>query len=237
MSGGTLVISREEKNHNYFKKRLEGFGCTNVTPTALDKDALYMLIRSMKPNFLLMDARFYQCCTPFLMGRIKHDFPKIRMAAFSIGEYPPDIAMYFILNGVTSFVSTQDGIDEFFIHLAEICKGKDYVSPEVMERIKLRREEYPDPAKKITERHKQVIKLICCGFKDHEIADTLSISRNTVVNHKTVLFTSLNVRSPIELVRAALTLEIVRLEELYFYPKGLTVNPKPIKHKSSRGKE
>jgi len=230
MSGGTLVISREEKNHNYFKKRLAGFGCTDVTTTALDKDALYSLLRNLKPHFILMDARFYQCCTPFLMGRIKHDFPKIRMAAFSIGEYPAEIAMYFILNGISSYVSTYDGIEDFFLHLSEICKGKKYVSPDVMECISMRMD-CPDPVGKITERHKQVIKLICCGFKDHEIAETLAVSRNTIVNHKTAIFTSLNVRSPIELVRAALTLEIVRLEELYFYPKGLRVNPKPVKNK------
>ena len=136
----------------------------------------------------------------------------------------PDIAMYFILNGINSYVCSFDGFEEFYKGLGEIAKGRDYISPAVLERIKLRRE-YPEPAGKITDRHREIIRLICCGFKDREIAETLAVSRNTVVNHKTDLFTALNVRSPIELVRAALTLEIVRLEELYFYPKGLTVNP------------
>jgi len=203
-------------------------GFHDVTVTALDKDALYSCIRNLRPDLILMSARFYQCCTPFLMGELHKTFPKIKMAAVCLGEYPVDIAMYFTLNGIKSYINSFDGLDQFYKGLHEVAKGGEYISPAVVERIDLRRE-YPEPAGKITERHKQVIRLICCGFKDKEIAETLAISRNTVVNHKTHLFSSLNVRSPIELVRAALTLELVQLEEMYFYPKDLTLNPQPDK--------
>jgi DNA-binding NarL/FixJ family response regulator len=227
MAGGTLMISRAVKNHSHYKKRLEALGFRNATVTALEKDALYSLIRELKPEQILMSARFYHCCTPFLMGELRKKFPKIKMTAVCLGEYPDDIAMYFILNGINSYVTSFDGVEQFYEGLDEIAKGRSYVSPGVLERIKLRKEEYPDPAGRITERHIQVIRLICCGFKDIEIADVLALSRNTIVNHKTDIFTTLNVRSPVELVRAALTLEILRLEELYFYPKDYTVNPLP----------
>jgi len=234
--GGTLLVSREVKNHAYYKKRMEGMGFRNVTVTALDKDALYSLIRELKPELIMMSARFYHCCTPFLMGELHKHFPKIKMAAVCLGDYPADIAMYFILNGINSYVVSSEGIDQFCKGLEEIAKGREYVSPEVLERINMRRDN-PDPAGKITERLKQVVRLICCGFKDGEIADVLAVSRNTIVNNKTNIFTSLNVRSPIELVRAALTLEIVRLEELYFYPKDYTVNPIPEKNIKRRAKQ
>ena len=228
MKGGTLLISRAVKNHAHYKKRLEALGFRNVTVTALEKDALYSLIREIKPELILMSARFYHCCTPFLMGELHKTFPKIKMAALCLGEYPADIAMYFILNGIKSYITSFDGIEQFYKGIDEVSKGREYVSPEVSKRINIRRDEFK-PAGKITERHLQIVRLICCGFKDSEIADVLAVSRNTVVNHKTSIFTSLNVRSPIELIRAALTLEIVRLEELYFYPKGYTVNPLPKK--------
>jgi len=228
MSGNTLVISRELNNHSYYQKCLEALGFENITMTALEKDALYSLIRNLKPNLLIMDARFYQCCTPFLMGELHQSFPKIKMAALCIGEYPADIAMYFILNGVNSYATTFDGIELFLKSLEEISKGREYISPAVIERIDLRKE-YPRPAGKISGRHKEVIRLICNGFKDLDIADTLHISRSTVDNHKTEIFTSLNVRNSNELIRVAITLEMVKLDELYFYPKDLTINPKPDK--------
>jgi len=226
MSGGTLLVSRAVNNHAYYKKRLMALGFSNVTVTAAEKNALFLLIREIKPKLILMSARFYQCCTPFLMGELHKTFPKIRMAAISLGEYPADIAMYFILNGITSYISSFDGVEQFYMGINEVVKGNAYISPEVVKRIELRRTEI-QPAGIITERLKQVLRLVCCGFKDNEIGDVLSISRNTVLNQKTKIFTSLNVRSPLELIRAALTIEILRLEELYFYPKDYTVNPLP----------
>ena len=233
MAGGTLVITRDVNNHSYYKERLEALGFPDVTMTSLEKDALYSLTRNLKPKFLLMDARFYQCCTPFLMGDLKEKFPKVNMAAVSTGEYPADLAMYFILNGVSSYVTSFDGFEQLKKNLSEISKGREFISPVVLERIDLRRE-YPMPAGKITGRHLEVIRLICCGFKDMDIAETLAVSRSTVDNHKTDIFTTLNIRNSLELIRTALTLGIVQPDEIYFYPKDFTVNPKPEKQRTNK---
>ena len=230
MAGGTLVVSRYVKNHLHYKKRLETLGFSDVTVTALDKDGLKFLIRDLRPSLLMMGARFYHCCTPFMMGELHKAFPKIKMAALCIGEYPPDIAMYFILNGISSYVCSAEGTEQFYFGLGEIAKGRGYVSPEVAKHIEMRRVR-PDAAGKITERHKQIVRLICCGFRDIDIAATLECAKSTIENHKTEIFTSLNVTSSFELIRAALTLEIVKLEDLYFYPRGLMVNPRPGKRK------
>jgi two-component system invasion response regulator UvrY len=211
----------------FYKQHLEALGFSNVTMTELEKDALDSLIRNLKPNLLLMDARFYECCTPFLMGQLKHNFPQINMAAVSLGKYPDDLAMYFILNGVKSYLTTFDGIERFFVDLAKIRNGGEFVSPAVLKRIHLRRV-YPMQAGNISERHIEVIRLICSGFKDIEIADTLHISRRTVTTHKSDIFTSLNVRSPNELIRTALKLEIIKFDETFFYPKDFIVNPLPM---------
>ncbi|MCL2880288.1 MAG: LuxR C-terminal-related transcriptional regulator [Treponema sp.] len=228
MAGGTLMISRAVKNHSHYKKRLEALGFPDVTLTALEKDALNSLIRNMKPNLVMMGARFYQGSTPFLMKELKQTFPKIKMAALCVGEYPADLAMYFILNGINSYVTSFDGIDQWYKGLDEISKGREWISPEVVERIDLRKE-YPMPAGNITDRHKEVMRLICCGYKDLDIADVLHISRSTVDNHKTEIFTSLNIRNSNELMRAALYLKYVKFEEICFFPKGFTLNPKPDK--------
>jgi hypothetical protein len=62
-----------------------------------------------------------------------------------------------------------------------------------------------------------------------DIAEIMSIAKSTVENHKTEIYTTLNVRNAMELIRTALTLEIVKLEELYFYPKDYSLNPQPEK--------
>jgi DNA-binding NarL/FixJ family response regulator len=195
-------------------------------PTDVEKDALNFLIRDFKPAMLLMDARFYQCCTPFLMGGLTQCFPKINMTAVSIGEYPAELAMYFILNGVKSYLTTHDGFEKVNECLLEICKGRKYVSPAVLHRIRLRQVD-PEPARIISGKLNEVIRLVCNGWKDLEIADVLQISRSSVDNHKTEIFRSLNVRSALELVHVALQHGIVSLDELCFRHKDLILNPKP----------
>ena len=236
MKGGTLMVSRAVKNHGYYKTRLETLGFQNVTVTALEKDALNALIRELKPDLLMMGARFYQGCTPFMMGELKRTFPKIKMAALVVGEYPPELAMYFILNGINSYVTSFEGIDQWHKGLDEIAKGREYISPDVVERIDLRRE-YPMPARKITARHKEIIRLVCNGWKDIEIADVLHISRCTVARHKCDILTSLNARSVLELVHIALRLEIVKLEELCFHHKDLILNPLPEENIKRRSRK
>jgi DNA-binding NarL/FixJ family response regulator len=189
----------------------------------------------MKPDRVMMGARFFYSCTPFMMGELRKAFPDIPMAALVIGEYPPDLAMYFILNGINSYVTSFMGVDQFFKGIDKISKGREYVSPGIMERKQMRDPE-PKPSGNITARHREVIRLICSGFWDKEIAGILHISKNTVTNHKTDIFTSLNVRSPIELVITALTQGIVRLDELCFRPYGLILNPLPEENIKGRRK-
>ena len=234
MAGGTLVISRAINNHSYYKKRFEALGFYDVTLTALEKDALSSLICKIKPKLIIMGARFYQCCTPFLMGKLHKDFPKINTAAICIGEYPADLAMYFIINGIKSYITSFDGVDQFYKGIDEVRKGKDYISPAVMTRIDMR-QDYIMPAREITGREMEVIRLICCGYMDLEIADTLHISRKTVDTHRRNIYTSLNVRNAVELIIAALTLKIISMDELHFFPKDYTLNPLPdIKVKRRR---
>jgi DNA-binding NarL/FixJ family response regulator len=221
-----MVITKETNNHAYYIKILKNLGFSSVTATLLEKDALYFQITDLKPSYIFIDAWFYESCTPFMVGELKNRFPQINITAFSIGKYPIDLAMYFIVNGATSYVSTSDGFDKFLDSLAKIYKGKNFISPAIAERIALRNE-YPAPAGKISKRQKHVLRLICSGFTDKEIADTMAVSRNTIVRHKTVMFTTLNVRNSVELIIVALTLKIVSLDELYFHPNDYTVNPVP----------
>lgn len=234
--GGTLLVSRAVKNHAFYKQGLETLKFPDVTVTALEKDALDMLISDMKPDLVMMGARFYQRSTPYLMGELKKKFPTTNMAALSIGEYPSDLAMYFILNGVKSYVTTFEGIDEWYRGLDIVRRGRSYISPDVDERISSR-QSLPAPAGTISPRLKEIILLMCNGFKDVEIADTLHISRRTVTTEKTEIFTTLNVRSPIELIIVAQTIGLIEQQGMFFFPKDFVLNPLPDYLVKKRRKE
>ena len=228
MSGGTLMISRAVDWFPHIKRRLEELGFRNVSVTGEERDALVMAIRELKPDLVMMGAGFYQCATAYRMRELIKCFPGIYFAGVSIDGYPAELGMYFILNGARAFANAYDGPEHWYRGLKDIREGREYTSPEVQKRMDMRKE-YPMAAWGITPRRLEVVRLICNGFRDIDMAETLQISMRTVENIKTEIYTALNVRNCNEVMRAALTLKLVKQEEIYFYPKDFVVNPMPDK--------
>ncbi len=228
MVGRTLVVSRDTNNHSYFKKKMELLGFTNVHTTALDKDGLSLLIHEMKPDVLLMSAQFYQCSTPYRIGVLHHEFPKLYLSVISIGEYPADLAMYFIINGAKAYVSTFDGIQQIYEGMEAIRNRRTFIPVPVQERIDARKE-YPAPARILTPVVTEVLRCICHGLSKEDIADNLAISCRTVENHRKELYRSLNARNAFDLFGAALGLGIVTQEELMLRHRNFVCTPLPDK--------
>jgi len=236
MSGGTLVVSRAVNNHKYYKQRLESKGIKYVYVTDVDRDGLNSIICDMKPDLMIMGARFYQCSTPYMMGMIKKEFCNLNMAAVCYDDYPADLGMYFIANGVNSYFNMFEGIEQFNLGIENILKGNIFVSEIVKNRIAMR-EGNLIPAIKLSQTKLEVIRCICNGFTYDEIVDTLYISPSTVGNYKEEIYRSLNVRNNNELMKEALRLHLVTQDELVFCHKNFTLKPLPKKSKKSkRGK-
>ena len=226
------MVSRSENNLNYYKQRLEGKGIEKVKATSADKDGLNSIIHKMRPDLMIMSARFYQCSTPYMMGLLKKEFPWVRMAALCFDDYPPDLGMYFIVNGV-SYFNMFEGIDQFNLGIKTILEGREFVSEEAMNRLKMRKD-LPLAARKLPQKHIEIIRCICNGFTNFEIADNLALSVRTVANYRELIYLNLNVNDGVDLLRAALTLHIVTEDELVFCHRSHTLKPLPIQSKKNK---
>ena len=226
MAGGTLIVSRAVKLYSFIEERFREMGFENITVTGVEKDGLNMLINELKPWIVFIGCKFYQCCTPFMMAGLHKSFPKLNFAAVSVTDFPDDLAMYFIVNGARSYVNFWEGEEEFFKGMKEIREGRGYVSPEVQRRIDMRSVS-PDPSGKLSDRQIEIIRLVANGYSGAEIADTLHISKGTVDNSKSEIYTAMNVRNENEVVRVAIHQGIIKPEELHFFPRDYELRPKP----------
>jgi DNA-binding NarL/FixJ family response regulator len=208
-----LVLSRDVCLHSHYKARLEAMGFKNVTVTSADGNELNKLINDLKPRLVLADCNFYYCATPYMMGLLLKRYPDLNITAVSFGPYP---TYRFIDSGVSSCVCYLDGHEQFFQGLECVRDGKEFVSRSVQERIEARFE-YPEMMGNLTGRHIEIVRLLCNGFKNKEIAKTLHISVFTVYNHKRKIYKKLNVRNENELIRVALYLGIIGNDELNFF--------------------
>jgi DNA-binding NarL/FixJ family response regulator len=226
MAGGTLVISREPNNFDYIKNKMDLIGFTNVHTTDLDRDALSFLIHDTKPDTVIINSDFYYCCTPYMVSLLHREFPELYIAVVSVGEYPADLAMYFIVNGAKAYMCTNDGIQEFYEGLEEVRNRRGYIPITVQERIDARKE-YPSPAKKLTPARIEVLRCMCNGFNTKHIADTLAISPRTVELHQQEIKRSLNARNDYDIFVSALILGIVTVDELKFRYRDFVCTPLP----------
>jgi DNA-binding NarL/FixJ family response regulator len=226
--GGTLLVGKAKKTHPFYKQKLEEFGFAKVATTDAESDGLNSIIREMRPELMIIEARFYDNATAYMMGDLLRIFPKLNIAAVSLDRYSEELGMSLIKNGVKSYISWADGIDEFKKGMEAIRDGKCYVSAGVLERIELRSADV-EPAKRLAKRQKEVSRLTCSGYTEYETADTLHISRTTVVKHKTNIFRNMNVRNSVELVLRVLEAKIFTLDELVFCHKNFVISPLPDK--------
>jgi DNA-binding NarL/FixJ family response regulator len=66
-----------------------------------------------------------------------------------------------------------------------------------------------DPYEQLTDREREVFKLVAEGYTTREIASMLVVSAKTVEGHKTNLMAKLGIRNRIELVKYALRRGII----------------------------
>ena len=75
----------------------------------------------------------------------------------------------------------------------------------------------PITSQKLTRRQIEIIRLLCNGFTTPETAAVLNLAVNTINTQKKVIYAVLNVRNEKELIRAALFLNLIKLDELAFH--------------------
>jgi len=131
MTGGTLILTRAVKLHNYYKRHLEGMGFKNIFITDVDRDGLNLIIHERKPSLVMIEACFYLRSTPYMMFELLEKFPELNIAAVNIYDFPDEQAKWFILNGVNSYVNMFEGTEEFYRGLENVRDGNYYVSPNI----------------------------------------------------------------------------------------------------------
>ncbi|MDR3170433.1 MAG: LuxR C-terminal-related transcriptional regulator [Treponema sp.] len=226
MPGGTLIVSRAKNILPFWRYYLKIVGFQNVVVTSEEKDSLVRVINDMKPRLVFIESCFYEAATPYMTGRLLRDFPKLRIAAFSVGEFPDDLAVWFYFHGVKNYINFRDGMCEFKRGIQKILLGEEFRSKKVQRRIDLRTE-IPKPAYSFTNRQMEVLLLLCNGFTTDEVGDVLHISRRTVETHKTDLYAVFHVRNERELIRVSYYMDLFKKDELCFYGGKWEVPPLP----------
>lgn len=118
----------------------------------------------------------------------------------------PAFARDALGRGAQGYLLKEAAADELGRAIETVMTGGTYLHPELGARMAVGR---PGPADRLTEREREVLRLLALGHTNAEIAKELYISLRTVEAHRAGLRTRLGVTTRAELVDAARSLGLV----------------------------
>ena len=120
-----------------------------------------------------------------VMLTVSEDKDKL-LAAFKAG------ARAYVLKGVSA--------RELAAVLHSALGGEVYVSPSLASEmlVSLTRGSAPDPLQELTDREREILRLIGCGLTNREIGDRIFLSEKTIKHYVTNILQKLQVRSRVE---------------------------------------
>ena len=179
---------------------LSADGGFEVVGTAADGKEAILAATALKPEIILMDLTMPRTGGIDAICHIKRQHPAIKIIALTF--HKEDKYIHATLDaGADAYVLKDDSRTELFTALTSVLNGKNYLSPAICNRVVAgylagADKESDKPSWEIlTNREREVIKLIAEGSRTKDIAIYLSLSPKTVEKHRTNLMRKLDLHS------------------------------------------
>lgn len=169
-------------------------------------------ISTLKPDLVLMDITMPELDGIAVTKRVVDGFPEIKVIMLSM-HADPFRAIEAFRAGASGYVLKDSAPEEILKAAHKVLKGLKYASPAVSEGLlndfveKIKKEE--GPADTLTEREKEIIRLIAGGATSNEIGRKLFISTSTVKSHRNKIMKKLGINDMASLIKIAIQKGIV----------------------------
>lgn len=171
-------------------------------------------VEQLAPDVVLMDLAM-----PIMGGleatrRIRKQFPQTKVLALT--QYDDsEYVIPVIEAGASGFVTKMSAFSELTSAIQAVYKGESYLSPSAAAALvqeyqqKTEVEGEKDPYQQLTDREREVLKLVAEGHTVREIAEMLVVSPKTVEWYKTSLMNKLNIHNKTDLIKFAIRRAII----------------------------
>ena len=169
-----------------------------------DTSGLMDAVRLSRPDILLLDVTMPGPDAAVVVHALKKQFPDLRVLILSATKRSDQVQD--LLNaGVSGYVLKEDRPDELLEAIDAVVAGREWFSPQITKvLVDFIRFHEREAQIDLTEREKDVLRLMVTGVNNDEIGERLFISTNTVRNHVRSIFQKLGVNTRVEAVVYAL---------------------------------
>jgi len=166
-------------------------------------------IDSLKPDLILMDLSMPRMNGVGAIQEIKKQSPLTKILVLTVHKTEEHI-LTALKTGADGYILKDATHSELMLAIDNIFSGRSYLSPGISEKVI---EGYLEGRKSLksstswdtlTQREREILKMIAEGYKNKDIADYLCISAKTVEKHRANLMKKLDLHSASSLTAFAM---------------------------------
>ena len=182
-----------------------------VVGSATNESALLAAIPELKPDVIILDIGQGWTNALETRGRIKKLMRMVRIV-YLTASVDVEIASDVLRGGASGYLLRSSYDVELVSAIREVLQGKRYISEPIMQAIAEIIHELDTPQltrKNLTDRQREVLKLLAEGRTMKEIAYVLMLTPRTVAFHKYKLMERLHLQTNADLIQYAIQEHIV----------------------------
>jgi two-component system, NarL family, response regulator NreC len=175
-------------------------------------DAVFQA-RVLKPDVILLDIVMPEQTGLDVLPQLMHESPDVKVLILSMQDEPRYVREAFAA-GASGYVLKEAADNEVVAAVREVAAGGRYVNPELGARLvdadaEAARQAEEDP---LSDREREVLRLLALGHTNQEIAKRLYISVRTAETHRAHIMQKLRMQTRADLVAYALERGLLEAE-------------------------
>lgn len=185
----TIIVDDHRILRDGIKALLREMKNVELVGEASNGMELLPLLHDCKVDLILMDINMPKMNGIDATREALRICPSVKIIVLSMHD---DITHYdaMVQLGVDGFLLKESNYDELENAIESVFDGRPYFSQELL--LKLLRAKRENSSIQISQREKDVLKLICQGLSTAEIADKLFLSVSTIEKHRAELLVKTN---------------------------------------------
>lgn len=187
-----------------------------VVGEADDGQAAIKMTGILRPDLILMDVSMPGITGIDTAGEIRTRYPDTKIIVLTIHS-EREYLVAALEAGASGYVLKDSTTDELVAAMRSVLQGRTYLSPKLQEELidgfrrRAAGSEGDRTWETLTQRERQVLKLVAEALTNKEIADYLHISVKTVEKHRANLMSKLGLRNAAALTSYAISKGLVEL--------------------------
>ena len=195
--------------HKGIKASFKGSTEISITGKALIPDGLFDILERKIVDIIILELDLQKSDGLAVMRRIKNEHPGVRVLIFS--NQPEEVyAISSLKAGASGYLNKKASLAAVRHAILKIASGGVYFTNDLAQTIAFD-ESTGRPRrmfKKLSMREVEVLKMLCDGKRNKEIALELKLNEKTVSTYRSRIMKKLRVRNLVELVRKAQSIQI-----------------------------